>query len=140
MSQGVTGVPTKETGNTFTAGEFNSVNNTINNNSSDAESRISALEGIIGSTVTATSLANYSPLATDHTVKADTSSNDVVIDLPAAASSIARVIHIKKMATANKVTLDPNGAELIDGGADFSFFNRFESIAIVSDGTGWIII
>lgn len=91
-----------------------------------------------GLAVVSTSATSFSPGSGDDVIKCDTTANDVEIDLPPAATT--RQISIKKMATANKVRLNPSGAELIEGAAEFDFFDRNEAFTIVSDGTGWIIV
>lgn len=91
-----------------------------------------------GLAVVTTSAISFSPASGDDVIKCDTAANDVEVDLPLAATP--RQIAVKKMATANKVRLNPSGAELIEGVSEFDFFDRNESYTIVSDGTGWVII
>lgn len=91
-----------------------------------------------GITIVTTTATAFSPGATDDIIKADSTSNNIVINLPAAA--VVRQIVIKKMASANVVTLDPSGAELIDGLSTEDLLSLNEVTTIVSDGTGWLII
>lgn len=91
-----------------------------------------------GVAVVSTSATSFSPGSGDDVIKCDTAANDVEIDLPLAATT--RLIFIKKMATANKVRLNPSGAELIEGAAIFDFFDKNEAFTIVADGTGWVIV
>lgn len=74
-------------------------------------------------------------------------SGNITITLPTAASvfdsttGIGKIYRIKKIdADANTVTIDPNGAELIDGGATAVLTVQWESITIQSNGTAWWII
>ena len=48
MAQSTTGIPDKITGNTLTAAEFNTLRGTVDGNATDAESRVSHLEGSHG--------------------------------------------------------------------------------------------
>ena len=59
-----------------------------------------------------------------------------MINLLAASLWAGKTLNIKKTSTLNKVTIDPNAAELIDDLSSFDFFNRNESITIMSDGVG----
>lgn len=61
--------------------------------------------------------------------------------LPAAATCVGRIYAIKKVdATAYTVTIDPNGAELIEGAATLVLSAQWESVLIQSDGTGWHVL
>jgi len=70
----------------------------------------------------------------------DTSSNDITDNLLAAALWTGKTLNIKKTSSLNKVTINPDGSETIDGAATFDFFNNNESITIISDGTGIHIV
>jgi len=77
---------------------------------------------------------------TEHTIFADTSSNDVTINLPAAASNDGRVFVVKKTDAANKVVLDGNLAETIDGAATHEMFGIYDWVKVQCDGSNWFII
>lgn len=77
---------------------------------------------------------------TEHTIFADTSSNDVTVNLPAAASNDGRVFVVKKTDAANKVVLDGNLAETIDGVATHEMFGLYDWVKVQCDGTEWFII
>ena len=68
-------------------------------------------------------------------------SSPVTISLPTAASSAKREFVIKKITpSANgAVTIDPNGAELIDGASTYVIASSYVSVKIKSDGTAWYI-
>lgn len=89
-----------------------------------------------------TKTGTYTATAADHTILCDATGGAFDIDLPAAASHAGRIFVIKKIdATANQVSVDPNGTELIDGAStSFPIANQFMSIAIQSDGTSWHVI
>jgi len=66
----------------------------------------------------------------------------ITVTLPAAASCTGRGYIIKKTtADAVAVTIDPNGAETIDGGATYAAIDAANDfVEIVSDGTAWHIV
>ena len=73
-------------------------------------------------------------------VLVDASSGVVTITLPA-ASETGRQFEIKKIdSSANAVTIDPNGSELLDGATTAVINNQYESLTIVSDGSAWHIL
>ena len=79
-------------------------------------------------------------LVTDFTVDVDPTLAAGTVNLPAAAGFTGQVFAVKHgSASANTVTIDPNGAELIDGLATFVLTTR-QSATIQSTGTGWIIL
>lgn len=85
--------------------------------------------------------ANYTATATDHTILVDATAGVVTITLPAAAASVGREYAIKKIdASANAVTIDGNGAELIDGAATQSLATQWKSMIIQCNGTAWFIL
>lgn len=88
-------------------------------------------------TITATA----APAANDYTLLCNAASGAITVNLPAAASSAKRVLSIKKIdATANAVTIDPNGAELIDGAATMAITTQWQAMTIHCDGTAWFLI
>lgn len=99
-------------------------------------------QGTIAVTTNTTLSASHS------TVRGNTTSGNIVLTLPTAASSFAngsgRIYHIKKISNdANTVSITPAGSEQIDlGGAGtpkvISVFNA--TITIQSNGTGWDIL
>ena len=66
------------------------------------------------------------------------------VNLPAAATAGAGKMYVFKdetgNAATNNITIDPNGAELIDGAASYVMAVNRESITIICTGTGWQII
>ena len=109
----------------------------INGNANDAESRLTSLET---NTVQDSTSAAITHVITDRLIKCDTSSNDISVNLLAASTWTGKTINIKKTAIDNNVTINPDGAELIDGVSTLDFFNFNESITIQSDGTGVVIV
>jgi len=63
------------------------------------------------------------------------------VDLPTAASMKHRGFTIKKIdASANAVTIDPDGVETIDGVAGLALSAQYDSAIIISDGTSWKVL
>lgn len=93
----------------------------------------------IGSTVNvSTKNASYTVLSTDKLLLGDCSSNPIIFTLPAASSSSGRVFLFKKIdSTINLMTIQGNGADLIDGSNTFLITVQYASIMLISDGTQW---
>ncbi len=91
-------------------------------------------------TIQSVSSSTVTHVVTDSLHVLDTSSNNITDNLLAASLWTGRTLNIKKTSSLNKITIDPNGAELIDGASTFDFFNDKESISIISDGTGVYIV
>lgn len=88
-----------------------------------------------------TKTANYTQAANDTTIRFNASSGALVLSLMPAASVAERILMVKKVdATVNTVTIDPAGAETIDGSANFVLSNANDSIIIQSNGVSWDIV
>jgi hypothetical protein len=73
-----------------------------------------------------------------YTVLVDATSGNLTITLPLAADANERRYCIKKIdASGNTVTLDGNGAELIDGAANYVLSVQYQSVTVHSNGTAW---
>lgn len=62
------------------------------------------------------------------------------ITLPAAASNVGRVWTFKKTTAANKITIDANLSETIDGILTYPLSEYGQSVTLQSDGSNWHII
>lgn len=71
----------------------------------------------------------------------DTSGGNVTINLPAVATAgDGFVVTIKRIsAGANTLTIDPSGAETVEGSATLSMPTQYTSVMLVSRSTGWFI-
>lgn len=77
----------------------------------------------------------------NNVVLADASLGAITLSLPDAASSLGVIYKIKKIDTStNKITIDPDGAELIEGLSDVKIETFLQSYTLVCDGTGWYLI
>lgn len=75
-----------------------------------------------------------------YTVVVDTTSENVTITLPSAASASGRIYRIKKISESHSVIIDPNASETIDGATSSTLSSSHAKLAIQSDGTEWWII
>jgi hypothetical protein len=75
-----------------------------------------------------------------------TSTSNVTLNLPAAASNPGRVLTVIKTGNAGTVTLDPNSTEVIytpstpAGVATYPMIYQSEKVTLSCDGTGWFLI
>lgn len=77
----------------------------------------------------------------DRTVDVDASGGNRLVNLPTAASARYHTYKVRKLdASANTVTVDPAGAETINGASTFVLSNQFDAIIFQSNGTTWIIL
>jgi len=90
----------------------------------------------VTTTDSATTADNHKILLCDATASAFTET------LPAAADAgDGFTIAVKKIdASTNAVTVDGNGAELIDGAATFALSAQYAYVVLVCNGTGWNIV
>lgn len=75
-----------------------------------------------------------------HVYLVNATAGPVTLKPPAAATITAQYVFKKTDASANAMIIDPNGAELIDGGATASIVVQYSSITTVSDGSNLQII
>ena len=75
-------------------------------------------------------------------VLASASVGQVSMNLPSAAGANKdRVIIIKKMdGTTNRVAVNPDGSETIDGSTIYYLTTQYQSVTLVSDGSNWNIV
>ena len=66
-----------------------------------------------------------------------------VVTLPAIATHLSGHLAIKDVvpkATATPLTVNPDGAETIDGAASLSISSNYASVTLVADGAEWYIV
>lgn len=102
-------------------------------------SGIPAWEGsVVGAATEKT--ADYTATTDDCVILANCSSS-LTITLPAASGNSGLFYYIKKIdSSANKVTIDGNGLETIDGDATVEIGLQYQYVTIVCDGAEWHII
>jgi hypothetical protein len=83
----------------------------------------------------------YTFLPTDFVILGDCTSGSFIVSLPTASSGIGRIFFLKKMdSTANALTLQGNGGDLIDGSNTFVLSSQYQTVTVVSSGTVWCIL
>lgn len=83
----------------------------------------------------------YTLTDADYTCLVDASGAERTISLPAAAGASGHVYVVKKIdSSVNKVVLDGDGAETIDGAATQELLLQYEALMVQSDGTEWWIL
>uniref|UniRef100_A0A6M3XUH7 Uncharacterized protein n=4 Tax=viral metagenome TaxID=1070528 RepID=A0A6M3XUH7_9ZZZZ len=85
--------------------------------------------------------ADYTLTASDKVLSVDATSSETTITLPTAAGIAGRCYTIKKIdSSANAVVLDGNGAETIDGSANYRIVLQWQAVTVISNGTNWLVI
>ena len=72
-----------------------------------------------------------------------TQTGTVTITIPSTEVENGRLITIKDVggnAGTNNITINTGGAETIDGNSSFVLNNNYQSVTLISDGTGWYIV
>lgn len=88
-----------------------------------------------------TTVADSTTLDGTHNVVLCNNGANITLTLPAAAGNTGRVYVIKKISNnVATVTIDPNGAETIDGAATMLLDRWRKAVRIICDGTGWHVI
>lgn len=99
------------------------------------------LPGSIAAAPIRVEAADYTVVLTDFTISCDATGGDINISLPAAATATGKIFIIKKEdITTNFVTIDPFGAETIDGRTTFRFRNPQQAMMVQSTGATWKIL
>ena len=80
-------------------------------------------------------------LVGDFLLLVDATAAAVTISLPAAETARGAVIVTKKTdASANTVTLDPNGSETIDGASTRVITAQYDALTVACDGNQWWVV
>lgn len=84
-----------------------------------------------------TATSAYTITVSDQAIIADTTTGSFTLTLPTAATA-GRLFSIKKVdANSNVVTIATTGGQLIDGVSTLKLTEQFQSVALMSNGTGW---
>jgi len=107
-----------------------------------AQTGVSKFAGLgLGITTKVFGDSPYTVLASDCTILADATAGAITVNLPAAANNTGRVITVKKIdSSANEVTIDPNGAETLDGATTQSIGVQYTAYTMQCDGSNWFLI
>jgi hypothetical protein len=88
-----------------------------------------------------TETTSYLATLLDEVILCDATLGPITITLPTAVGNAGKLYSVKKIDSSNnRVTVDGNGAEPIDGDLDFDLKKQHEVIQVVADGTGWWIV
>lgn len=88
-----------------------------------------------------TKTANYTLTDADDVVLVDASAGAITITLQAVATAHKHPFYLKKIdASANAVTLDAAGAELIENALTYSLPTQFKAAIIFPTGTAWYVL
>ena len=103
------------------------------------------VDGVAGSRAVVSKSGTYTATASDHVILCDATGGSWTLTLPASSGNSGLDYFIKLNATSggppNTLTVDGNGAELIDGAANYQMLDMMRTgIHIVCDGTGWHIL
>lgn len=83
----------------------------------------------------------YTATGDETLITCDATSAAFTVTLPAAASFTGKRYVIKKIdSSVNAITIDPNGAELVDGASTTTLNTQYEAVEIVCDGSNWHIV
>lgn len=97
------------------------------------------LNGSFGTPVN-TITTDYTATITDYSIRCDTSGGDITVTLPTAVGITGRWYAFKKVTTdSNRMIIDGNGTETIDGDLTYSTRLRYTAIMLQSNGTNWDI-
>jgi len=86
----------------------------------------------------ATKTSNYAVSDSDFAILVDASTADITVTLPAASSSVGRVLNIKKIDNTTNALIIAGAT--IDGQATISVSKPYDSYTLVCNGTAWYII
>jgi len=85
--------------------------------------------------------AGYTATLLDNIILVNASGGEVTIGLPTAIGSTGKPYLIKKTdSSENKVIIDPNGSETIDGVLTVSLVSQYSFIQIISNGSNWVLV
>jgi hypothetical protein len=76
----------------------------------------------------------------DVTYLVTTTAGDVTLTLPPASLHAGRRITVKKLVAANTLTIDPNGAETVDGAATLTLTAQWATRTLYCNGTSWFVV
>ena len=90
---------------------------------------------------TRTVIASGAVLSPDWTIRGDCTAGAISMTLPAVATSAKRTVQFKKIdASANTLTIQASGAELIDGINTKVIATQYTSVTLHCNGTSWDIV
>lgn len=78
---------------------------------------------------------------TQFVILADATSGVISLSLPPSTGIDGRTYHIKKTdSSSNAVTINPSGAETLDGELTVDLDIQYEALHIITDGSNWSVL
>lgn len=106
----------------------------------EVEDKINTLESLSGAATFETVTSN-STLAASNSILLCSAESPFTVTLTSATLLSGQTFHIKKIdPSGNAVTIDPSGAETIDGAASTTLASQYDNLTIASDGSEWWIL
>jgi hypothetical protein len=100
-----------------------------------------ALTGGPALSVATTTTTPYTVTNANDVLLVDATAAPVTVNLPAVATVRKKLYYFKKIdASANAMTLDPNGAETVDSGATLATTVQFTAYTLYPTAAGWWIL
>lgn len=91
--------------------------------------------------VATTTTTPYTVTNSNDVLLVDATAAPVVVNLQSLASAKKKIYSFKKMdATANSMTLDPSGAETVDGAPTLVTAVQYTAFSLYPTATGWVIL
>ncbi len=87
-----------------------------------------------------TKTADYTLTSLDKVILGDTTSGTKTMTLPTAVGRTGRIFTLKKIASANTLTIATTSAQTIDGSSTVSITVNNTALAVISDNTNWRVI
>lgn len=109
---------------------------------SSAQSSITALQALFGADSVHAVTADYAILDNDgymHIV-VDSRTGDKTITLPTLSANQGRVITVSVAYAGGKVTVDGEGAELVDEWANINLQSQYDHVMVVGTATCWMVL
>jgi Protein of unknown function (DUF1566) len=95
------------------------------------------VNGSLGAKVN--TITSSTTLTINHSIVLCNSSSALTITLPSASTCTGRQYLIKNINT-GQVTITPNGSQTIDGLSFYAFYQQYNTLSIISNGTNWSIL
>lgn len=89
--------------------------------------------------ITEVSSLSYTVTSTDSFITASNGSS-VTINLPPVSGLTGKIYTIKRLSAASTVTIEPDGAETIDGASNYVLNAQYESAMIICNGSTWYVM
>jgi hypothetical protein len=98
-------------------------------------------DAIGGPVAISTKTGNYTVTTSDNVLLGNCIGGSIIFTLPPAASAIGSVFFFKKIdASLNAMTVQADGAELIDSANNLISTTQYEAFTLVTDGTQWYLL